>query len=221
VTGGWELHFGRTAGGRRLRDELGGEAPAEMAARRAAGHDPAAILAHQAMADAVRAGEPDRQPYRARPVRPAVAGDGASPRMRDLEGGSKKLSGNAYVVGELDTSCYGAGGAWVPGLERSAIRLRTPRRCDHCQTVCTECAESWMYDWAFYFGRTAGGRRLRDEIGEEALAAMVARRASWEARLRRDTRDDTAPGTAPVCRTPLATGPAPAQNTDRPDERGL
>lgn len=148
--------------------------------------------------------------------------------MRDLAGGSKGLSGNVYVVAELDTSCRGADGVLVPGLERAAIRLRTPRRCDHCETVCTECAESWMYDWVFYFGRTAGGRRLRDEIGEEALAAMAMRRAAWEARLRRDTRDDTAgpaspasPETAPVRRTPPATGPAPAQNTDRPDERGL
>lgn len=230
VTGGWTLHFARTAGGRRLRDELGGEALAEMAARRAAGLDPAAVRAHQAMTDAVRAGERDRAPYRARPVRPPVAGDGASPYKRDLDEGSKGLSGSAYVVGELDTSCYDAGGAWVPGLERAAIRLRTPRRCDHCETVCTECAESWMYDWTFYFDRTAGGRRLRDEIGEEALAAMVMRRAAWEVRLRRDTRDDTAspaspasPGAAPVRRTLLATRPAsaPALNTDRLEERGL
>ena len=78
ATGGWTLHFGRTAGGRRLRDELGGAALAEMTARRAAGLDPAAVRAHQVMADAVRAGERDRGPYRARVARPAVAGDGAS-----------------------------------------------------------------------------------------------------------------------------------------------
>jgi hypothetical protein len=172
------------------------------------------------MTAAVRAGERDRAPYRARPARPAVAGDGASPRKRDLEGGSKGLSGSSYVVGELDTSCYDADGAWVPGLERAAIRVRTPRRCDHCETVCAECAESWMYDWAFYFARTAGGRRLRGEIGEEALAAMTMRRAAHEARLRRAIRDDTAgpaspssPGTAPAApRVPQATGLAPARN---------
>jgi len=181
VTGGWVLHFARTAGGRRLRDELGGEALAEMAARRAAGLDPAAVRAHQAMADAVRAGERDRGPYRARMVRPAVAGDGASPRKRDLEGGSQGLSSASYVVGELDTSHRGADGTLVPGLCRAAIRVRTVNRCGHCETVCAKCAEVWMYDWKFYFDRTIGGRRLRDGLGgEAALAAMAARRAAWE-----------------------------------------
>jgi hypothetical protein len=181
VTGGWVLHFGRTAGGRRLRDDLGGEALAEMAARRAVGLDPAAVRAHQAMADAVCAGERDRGPYRARPVRPAVAGDGASPRKRDLEGGSKGLSSANYVVGELDTSHQGADGKLVPGLCRAAIPVRTVNRCDHCETVCAKCAEVWMYDWTFYFDRTIGGRRLRADLGgEEALAAMAARRAAWE-----------------------------------------
>jgi hypothetical protein len=165
VTGGWALHFGRTAGGRRLRDDLGGAALAEMSARRAAGLDPAAVRAHQVMADAVRAGERDRGPYRARVVRPAVAGDGASPRKRDLEGGSKGLSGASYVVGELDTSHRGADGKLVPGLCRAAIPVRTVNRCDHCETVCARCAEVWMYDWKFYFDRTIGGRRLREGLG--------------------------------------------------------
>jgi hypothetical protein len=182
VTGGWALHFGRTAGGRRLRDDLGGEALAEMAARRTAGLNPAAVRAHQAMADAVRAGERDRGPYRARAVRPAVAGDGASPRKRDLEGGSKGLSSVAYVAGELDTSHWGADGKLVPGLSRAAVPIRKPRRCDHGETVCLECAEVWMYDWVFYFDRTIGGRRLRDGLGgEAALALMATRRAAWEA----------------------------------------
>jgi hypothetical protein len=181
VTGGWTLHFGRTAGGRRLRDDLGGEALAEMAARRAAGLDPAAARAHQAMAGAVRAGERDRGPYRARAARPAVAGDGASARRRDLEGGSKGLSGANYVVGELDTSHWGADGKLVPGLCRAAIPVRTVNRCDHGETVCARCAEVWMYDWKFYFDRTIGGRRLRDGLGgEAALAVMAARRAAWE-----------------------------------------
>ena len=182
VTGGWALHFGRTAGGRRLRGEIGGEALAEMAARRAAGLDPAAVRAHQAMADAVRAGERDRGPYRARVVRPPVAGDGASPRKRDLEGGSKGMSSAAYVVGELDTSHWGADGKLVQGLCRAAVPVRKPRRCDHGETVCLECAEVWMYDWVFYFDRTIGGRRLRAGLGgEEALAVMAARRAAWGA----------------------------------------
>jgi hypothetical protein len=38
-----------------------------------------------------------------------------------------------------------------------------------------------MSGWRFYFGRTAGGRRLRDDPGgETALAAMAARRLVWE-----------------------------------------
>jgi hypothetical protein len=181
VTGGWTLHFGRTAGGRRLRDELGGAALAEMAARRAAGLDPAAVRAHQVMADAVRAGERDRGPYRARVVRPAVAGDGASARKRDLEGGTRGLSSIAYLVGELDTSHWDADGTLVPGVCRAAIPIRKPRRCDHGETVCLECAEVWMYDWKFYFDRTIGGRLLRDGLGgEAALAVMAARRAAWE-----------------------------------------
>lgn len=181
VTGGWTLHFDRTAGGRRLRDELGGEALAEMAARRAAGLDPAAVRAHRAMTEAVRAGERDRAPYRARPVRPPAAGDGTSPRKRDLDEGSKGLSSASYVVGELDTSHRDPDGTLVPGLSRTVIPVRTVNRCDHCATVCARCAEVWMYDWTFYFDRTIGGRRLRADLGgETALAAMAARRAAWE-----------------------------------------
>jgi len=197
VTGGWTLHFARTAGGRRLRDALGGEALAEMAARRAAGLDPAAVRAHQAMTDAVRAGEPDRAPYRARPVRPAVAGDGASPYKRDLEGGNKGMSSLDYVVGELDMSHQRADGKQEGGIERHAIPVRTPRRCDHGETVCRECAETWMLDWVFYFNRTAGGRLLHAELGgEAALDAMAARRAAWGAR-QPGTRDGTANLSAP------------------------
>ena len=140
---------------------------------------------------------------RNRPLDP----DGSLPRARDLEGRAKGLSGSAYVVGELDTSRLGADGVLVPGLERVAIRVRTPGRCGHVETVCAGCAESWMYDWVFYFGRTAGGRRLRGELGEEVLAAMAVRRAAWESRLRRNTRDGTA-GQAPPAGTgePRVTG---------------
>ena len=195
VMAGWALHFGRTVGGRRLRDDLGGAALAEMAARRDGGLDPAAVRAHQAMADAVRAGERDRGPYRARVVRPAVAGDGASPHKRDLEGGSKGLSSIAYVVGELDTSHWGADGKLVPGLCRAAVPIRTPRRCDHGETLCLECAEVWMYDWVFYFDRTIGGRRLRDGLGgEAALAVMAARRAAWDASATEAASAEARPG---------------------------
>ncbi|MDQ2816513.1 MAG: hypothetical protein M3Z75_32930 [Actinomycetota bacterium] len=124
--------------------------------------------------------------------RPTVAGDGASPYKRDLKEGAKGLSGNCYVVAELDTSHRDADGKRVPGLERVPVRIRTPRRCDHCETVCVECAESWMFDWVFYFDRTAGGRRLRAGLGgDEALAVMARRRADWENR-HRSAGDGTA-----------------------------
>jgi hypothetical protein len=49
-----------------------------------------------------------------------------------------------------------------------------------------------MYDWVFYFDRTAGGRRLLAQLGgDEALAAMARRRADWESR-HRSPRDGTA-----------------------------
>jgi hypothetical protein len=131
------------------------------------------------MADLVRAGERDRGPYRARPARPPAAGDGAAPHVHDLTKRVQGLSGRGYVIGELDTSYRDAGGTLVPGLERVPLRIRTPPRCGHGETVCAECAESWMFDWVLYFSRTAGGRRLREEVGEEALAAMARRRAAW------------------------------------------
>jgi hypothetical protein len=112
--------------------------------------------------------------------RAAVAGSGDRPYMRDITNGVKGLSGRGYVVGELNTSYRDADGARVPGLERVPVRIRTPRRCDHSQTVCPECAESWMFDWVLYFDRTEGGRLLRAALGgDEALAAMARRRAGW------------------------------------------
>lgn len=109
------------------------------------------------------------------------AGDGTFAYMRDLTGGTEGLSGSSYVVGELDMSHQDEHGARHGGIERSAIQVRKPTRCDHRETVCAKCAETWMYDWTFYFDRTAGGRRLRDEVGgETALAEMARRRAEWE-----------------------------------------
>jgi hypothetical protein len=101
---------------------------------------------------------------------------GARPAWRSRVEGNQGLSGSYYVVGELDVSRPGAD---VPPIERSAIRIRTPSRCDHTETVCSDCAERWMYDWTFRFSRTAGGRRL---LGETALAEMARRRAVLEAR---------------------------------------
>lgn len=116
-------------------------------------------------------------------VKRVIDEDGSRPYARDLASGTGNLSGSSYVVGELDTSYRYADGPWVPGLLRAAIPVRTPRRCEHRECVCTGCAETWMFDWRFYFDRTAGGRRLRDDLGgETALAAMAARRLVWETR---------------------------------------
>jgi hypothetical protein len=91
--------------------------------------------------------------------------------------GHKGLSSSTYVVGELDMSRRGEDGKWIQEIRRSAIPIRTAPRCDHSETVCAKCAETWMFDWVFRFDRTAGGRRLRDELGgEKALAAMAERR---------------------------------------------
>jgi len=91
--------------------------------------------------------------------------------------GHKGLSSSTYVVGELDMSRRGDDGEWIQEIRRSAIPIRTAPRCDHSETVCAKCAETWMFDWVFRFDRTAGGRRLRDELGgEKALAAMAERR---------------------------------------------
>jgi hypothetical protein len=91
------------------------------------------------------------------------------------------MSSISYVVGGLDESHQAADGTPVHHFCRYAIPVRTVNRCGHCETVCARCAEVWMYDWMFYFDRTIGGRRLRADLGGEAvLAAMAARRAAWE-----------------------------------------
>lgn len=76
---------------------------------------------------------------------------------------------------------YTADGRRVAGLHRAAIPILTPRRCGHGECICTECADSWMLDWLFYFDRTAGGRRLRNDLGgEAAVEALNAPRLAWE-----------------------------------------
>jgi hypothetical protein len=107
--------------------------------------------------------------------------NGACRPRPDLVEGRKRLSSAAYVVGELYTSRRGEDGEWIPEIRRSAIPVRTPSRCGHSGSVCAECAETWMSGWVLRFQRTAGGRRLRDELGgEKALAAMAERRTRAE-----------------------------------------
>ena len=101
-------------------------------------------------------GEPGEH-RRTRP--PSGAREGAHGRVL-LAGGYKGLSGNAYVVAEPGADGNGADGEPGPG---------------------PACAA--MFDWVFYFDRTAGGRLLRAGLGgDEALAAMARRRADWASR---------------------------------------
>jgi hypothetical protein len=91
------------------------------------------------------------------------------------------MTSSSYVVGGLDDSHVAEDGTPVYSFGRHAIPVRTVNRCEHIETVCAKCAETWMYDWTFYFDRTIGGRRLRTDLGgEAALAMMAARRAAWE-----------------------------------------
>jgi hypothetical protein len=107
--------------------------------------------------------------------------------------GHQGMSSHCYVVGELDTSRRGEDGEWIQEVRRSAIPLRTASRCDHSETVCAKCAETWMFDWVFRFDRTIGGRRLRDELGgEKALAAMAERRTRAEGAVAADRHPDPA-----------------------------
>lgn len=103
-------------------------------------------------------------------------GEAGTPRQPRplLVGGYKGLSGNAYVVGEPAPAIIAN---WGPaqGPACAAIPIRTGR-CGHGTTICRECAGTWVTGgWKLHFGRTAGGRRLRDELGGEALAVMAAR----------------------------------------------
>lgn len=119
--------------------------------------------------------------------------NGTSRTSRDHVEGHQGLSSATYVVGELDTSRRGEDGEWIKENRRSAIVIRSASRCDHCETVCRDCAETWMFDWVFRFDRTIGGRRLRDELGgEKALAAMAERRTQAEGAVAAGLQQDPA-----------------------------
>jgi hypothetical protein len=110
---------------------------------------------------------------------PPAGGHESGPGRALLVGGYKGLSGNSYVVGELDAAGTGGDGEPAPGAALAAIPIRTPASCDHGETICRECAGTWVTGgWALRFARTAGGRRLRDDLGGDAPAEMAARRAA-------------------------------------------
>jgi hypothetical protein len=139
----------------------------------------------------------------------------ASRTRHDHVEGHKGLSSSTYVVGELDTSRRGEDGEWIQEIRRSAIVIRSASRCDHGETVCRDCAETWMFDWVFRFDRTAGGRRLRDELGgEKALVAMAERRTRAERAVAAGRDPAARPGEAHGSRPPG--GPSGTGGGQRP-----
>jgi len=88
------------------------------------------------------------------PQKAPAGEDAPRPYARDLTGGTRGMSSTSYVVGGLDESHLTADGESVHSFCRYAVSVRTVNRCDHCETVCAQCAEVWMYDWVFYFDRT-------------------------------------------------------------------
>jgi hypothetical protein len=78
-----------------------------------------------------------------------------TPNRRGFATPTTGLSGNAYVPARMR-------GYEHEGLH--PIRVLTPARCDHLETICTDCAESWSWDWDIWWHRTAGGRRLGRQI---------------------------------------------------------
>jgi hypothetical protein len=66
---------------------------------------------------------------------------------------TQSISGMSYVPGRLTDH---------PGT--MPVLIRSPRRCDHTETVCTECVTEWQWDWTLVFDRTVGGRKLASAI---------------------------------------------------------
>lgn len=54
------------------------------------------------------------------------------------------------------------------------IPIRTPDRCDHTETVCTECWGIWSQDWKIRFRSTESGRDMILQLGlSQATVEMV------------------------------------------------
>ena len=66
---------------------------------------------------------------------PPAGGHESGPGRALLVGGYKGLSGNGYVVGELDAASTGGDGEPAPGPALAAIPVRTPARCGHGETI--------------------------------------------------------------------------------------
>lgn len=59
------------------------------------------------------------------------------------------------------------------------VKIKTnPNLCEHIETVCSECVESWSIDYEIRFKRTAGGRALLAQA--EAAGTKLESNNFWE-----------------------------------------
>jgi hypothetical protein len=90
-----------------------------------------------------------------------VLGDYASSLDANGEGFARTPGDPAadafYAMLRLD-GCDDAAGAPAP------IRILAPAQCEHGYTICTDCAESWSWDWTICWNLTPAGRRLRARV---------------------------------------------------------
>lgn len=65
-----------------------------------------------------------------------------------------QLSGNAYVNVCLKETPDSPG----------RVRVRSHKYCEHDDTVCVECVDSWLIDYRIDFDRTCAGRSLYEAM---------------------------------------------------------
>lgn len=80
-----------------------------------------------------------------------------STKVHDTEGAVRKtarLSGKAYVSLSMKDTFE------PPGK----VLIMQPEYCRHGVTICTDCAESWGWDYDLHYQRTEGGRNLKEKL---------------------------------------------------------
>jgi hypothetical protein len=91
-----------------------------------------------------------------------------------------------YVIAVLDCRViHGAG--WdgrterevTGGFERVVVMIAVGE-CDHCETICAECAEQWCQDYGFEWSRTIGGVNLLKAVVARGRAALAASNANLD-----------------------------------------
>lgn len=75
--------------------------------------------------------------------------------------GKARMSSSHYVSAILREAIDETTGKYSVG-ECSKIPTRWYKNCDHVQTICTACANSWSIDYHLRWGATAAGRSMRD-----------------------------------------------------------